>query len=370
MIKKNVILICIDGARLDRTQSSKIFNSFLPKGVFFPQTITYAPYTNSAIHAMISGSYGNRNGCFSYWHSIKFKKSKFKTLSEYLQEKGFFTYADVHSKLVLPKIGFDEYQVFDESSVDLTQRHSEILEMLNEKNQNFFLYLHFSSIHTGIRDAVLKVYDNFSDKYFKNKKENEKRYDSLFILAENYLDNIYKKISELDLWKSSIIVVFSDHGISIGEKIGERAYGAYCYDYTIKTFSYYLSSEFKDREISTQIRHIDIMPTILDQLNIDIDDNFEPLDGVSLMPLIAGKPFEEKIAYTETANPLNDNAPPKKPNTKSVRTSKWKFILNEYNDSKELYNLQNDPGELENLIGRNLEIEDVLFSELKKLQEI
>ena len=370
MVKRNVILICIDGGRLDRAQSSKIFNSFLHKGVFFPQTITYAPYTNSAIHAMISGSYGNRNGCYSYWHSLKFKKFEFKTLSEYLQENGFFTYADVHSEIVLPKIGFDKYHIFDESSTDLIQRHSEILEMLNEKNQNFFLYLHFSKIHTVIRDTVLKVYNNFSDEYFNNKKENEKRYDSLFNLAENYLDNICKKISKLDLWKDSIVVIFSDHGISVGEKIGERAYGAYCYDYTIKTFSYYLSSESKEKEITTQIRLVDFMPTILDQLNIELDENFKPLDGVSLIPLINGKPFDEKIAYTETANPLDANAPPKKPNTKSVRTSKWKFILNEYNDSRELYDLENDPDELENIAGHGLEMEEVLFNELNELQEI
>jgi len=368
MVRKNVILICIDGGRLDHAQSSKIFNSMLSKGIFFPQTITYAPYTNSAIHAVISGSYGNRNGCFSYWHSLKFKKSEFKTLTEYLQENGFFTYADVHSSIVLPKIGFDEYQVFDESLVDLTQRHSKILEMLDEKKQNFFLYLHFSSIHNGIRDKVLKAYNNFSDEYFDNKKENEKRYNSLFNLAESYLDNITKKISELDLWKDSIIVVFSDHGVSIGEKIGERAYGAYCYDYTIKTFSYFLSSKFKEKEIPMQIRHVDFMPTILEQLNIKLDDNFKPLDGVSLIPLMSGKPFDEKIAYTETANPLNENTPPKKPNTKSVRTSKWKFILNEYDNSKELYNLENDPNELKNIAGSGLKIEGVLLKELNKLR--
>ena len=366
MVRKNVILICIDGGRLDHAQSSKIFNSMLSKGIFFPQTITYAPYTNSAIHAVISGSYGNRNGCFSYWHSLKFKKSEFKTLTEYLQENGFFTYADVHSSIVLPKIGFDEYQVFDESLVDLTQRHSKILEMLDEKKQNFFLYLHFSSIHDGIRDKVLKAYNNFSDEYFDNKKENEKRYNSLFNLAESYLDNITKKISELDLWKDSIIVVFSDHGVSIGEKIGERAYGAYCYDYTIKTFSYFLSSKFKEKEIPMQIRHVDFMPTILEQLNIKLDDNFKPLDGVSLIPLMSGKPFDEKIAYTETANPLNENTPPKKPNTKSVRTSKWKFILNEYNNSKELYDLENDPNEEDNLISKNLEVEKKFLDELLK----
>ena len=368
MVRKNVILICIDGGRLDHAQSSKIFNSMLSKGIFFPQTITYAPYTNSAIHAVISGSYGNRIGCFSNSHSIKFKKSEIKTLTEYLQENGFFTYADVHSSIVLPKIGFDEYQVFDESLVDLTQRHSKILEMLDEKKQNFFLYLHFSSIHDGIRDKVLKAYNNFSDEYFDNKKENEKRYNSLFNLAESYLDNITKKISELDLWKDSIIVVFSDHGVSIGEKIGERAYGAYCYDYTIKTFSYFLSSKFKEKEIPMQIRHVDFMPTILEQLNIKLDDNFKPLDGVSLIPLMSGKPFDEKIAYTETANPLNENTPPKKPNTKSVRTSKWKFILNEYDNSKELYNLENDPNELKNIAGSGLKIEGVLLKELNKLQ--
>ena len=108
---------------------------------------------------------------------------------------------------------------------------------------------------------------------------------------------------------------------------------------------------------------------ILEELNIKLDNNFKPLDGISLIPLINGKPFDEKIAYTETANPLNENAPPKKPNTKSVRTSKWKFILNEYDNSKELYNLENDPNELENIAGNGLEMEDLLLKELNKLQD-
>ena len=59
----------------------------------------------------------------------------------------------------------------------------------------------------------------------------------------------------------------------------------------------------------------------LDQLEIKIDSNFEQIDGISLLPLIMGEPFEEKIAYTETANPLNEKAPPKIPTTKRVRTS-------------------------------------------------
>ena len=47
--------------------------------------------------------------------------------------------------------------------------------------------------------------------------------------------------------------------------------------------------------------------------------------------------MNEMISYSETANPLEESAPPKKPNTKCVRTSKWKLIFNEYDKSKELY---------------------------------
>ena len=372
MKKKNLIIICIDGGRLDRVLKSNVFKHLAAKSVFFPQNITYAPYTNSAIHALISGSYGRRNGCFSYWHSIKFKNFEFKTLTEYLHDVGYYTYADIHSDLILPDSGFDEFEIFDESLVDLKQRHSNLFEKMkarNEDDQNFFLYLHYTGIHTGIMNSVLNVYNNYNKEYFENRKLNEKRYDDLFRTAEEYIEMIEKKITDFNLWKDSIVLITSDHGISVGEKFGERAYGAFCYDYTIKTFAYYISSDFEPKEIQEQVRHIDFMPTILDQLNIELDENFKPLDGVSLIPLINGKSFDEKIAYTETGNPLDAKAPPKKPNTKSVRTRNWKFILNEYNNSRELYNLENDPSELENLAGNGLEMEEVLFNELNKLEE-
>ena len=371
MVKKNVILICIDGGRLDRALNSKAFKHLATKSIFFPQTITYAPYTNSAIHALISGTYGNRNGCSSYWHSIKFKKFEFKTLTEYLHDVGYYTYADIPSDLVLPNSGFDEFEVFDESLVDLKKRHSNLIEKMkakNEDNQSFFLYLHYESIHTGILNSVLKAYDNHSEEYFENRKLNEKRYDDLFRIAEEYIEVLGKKITDFDLWKDTIVLIISDHGISVGEKFGERAYGAFCYDYTIKTFAYYISSDFGSKEIPEQVRHIDFMPTILEQLNIGLDENFKPLDGVSLIPLINGESVDEKIAYTETANPLDANAPPKEPNTKSVRTSKWKLIYNEHNNTKELYNLEKDPAETNNLINSGLEIEEFLWNEFLRIQ--
>jgi len=371
MKKKNVIIICVDGGRLDWVQKSEKITRLFSEYSFFSQSITYAPYTNSAIHALISGSYGSRTGTNSYWHSIKFRENEFKTLTQYLHEEDYFTHADTPSDLVLPNSFFDNFEVYDESIVDLTTRHKTLLKNVKEENKqgkNFFLYLHYESIHTGILNTVLKAYNNFSKEYFEKKKENAERYDKLFKNAENYLEEILNEINHLGIKDDSLILVMSDHGISVGEKFGERAYGAFCYDYTLRTFAFYFNSFEKSKLVEQQIRHVDFLPTILDDLGISLDENFKKIDGVSLKPIIEGGSMVEKIAFSETGNPLDSNTPPKKPNTKSVRTSKWKLIYNEYNDSKELYDLEKDPDENENLIGTGLEIEKVLWTELVRIQ--
>ena len=369
MNQKNIIIIMIDGGRVDRAQNSDIFKKLKSKSISFSNSITYGPHTIAAMHAVFSGSYGSRTGTNSYWSTFKFKKDKFKTLTEYLKTKNYDTHADVINQLVVPKQGFDNYIVHDELNDDLVKTHKTLLEEMNERNSNnnFFLYLHYSKIHTGIMNEVLKVYDNYSDDFFSNKEKNELRYDNLFEAAESYLDKILTKIYELELNKNSIILVMSDHGISIGEKLGERAYGAYCYDYTLRNFAYFLVPDFNSLEIKQQIRTIDYMPTILDFLNIPLDESYSNLDGISLLPLIKGKSISEPYAFSETGNPLKDKAPPKEPNTKSIRTSNWKLIFNEYNNTKELYNLQLDPNENNNLIGTGEKIEELLWIELQNL---
>ena len=373
MNKKNIIIILIDGGRLDRALKSEVFTDISSKSVFFSQTITYAPHTIAAMHAVFSGSYGTRTGTNSYWSTFKFKKQKFKTLTEYLHDENYYTCANVINELVIPKQGFDDFFIHDELKDDLSLQHKDLLKTMkvhNGDDQNFFLYLHYSNIHTGIMNDVLKVYNNFSKEFFDNKEQNEKRYDKLFANAEKYLKSIMDEIKKLKLEDNSLILIMSDHGISVGEKFGERAYGAFCYDYTLRTFTYFLSEEFTSREIAQQIRTIDFMPTILDFLKIPFDNNYEKIDGTSLIPLIRGSSIPEQIAYSETGNTLDKKEPPKEPNTKSVRTSKWKLILNQYDDSRELYNLELDPNEEKNLFGTGEKIESFLWEKLQKLEKV
>ena len=360
----------IDGGRLDRAKKSTFFNKLKSESAFSSQSITYSPHTIAAMHAVFSGCYGVRTGTNSYWSTYKFKKDRFKTLTEYLKERDYYTCADVVNELVIPKQGFDEFLIHDEQKDDLTIRHINLLEKMQEKNNhgmNFFLYLQYSNIHTEIMNQVLKVYDNSSPEYFKNRRLNEERYDSLFKKAELYLEKILQTVHNFGFEKNSLILIMSDHGISVGEKIGERAYGVFCYDYTLRTFTYFIYPSINPIEITQQTRTIDFMPTILDYLEIDLDTNYEPLDGESMLPLINGEKLKEQPAFSETGNPLKEKRPPKEPNTKSIRTSKWKLIYNEYNNTKEFYDLENDPNEEKNLIGTNLVIENILWEQLSSI---
>ena len=87
----------------------------------------------------------------------------------------------------------------------------------------------------------------------------------------------------------------SDHGISVGEKIGERAYGAFCYDYTLRTFGYFLFPGIESQEISQQVRLIDYMPTILDYLKIPLDSEYKKINSAQKYDLI--KSITDKMGW-------------------------------------------------------------------------
>ena len=215
-------------------------------------------------------------------------------------------------------------------------------------------------------EKVLKKYNNFSEEYFENKDKNEKFYDELFSAADDYLGKIIDYCNEINLFEDTLLVVISDHGIGAGEKFGERAYGVFCYDYTLVSTALFCNKKLPNLKIDQQVRSIDILPTILEILDISPDSNFMPIQGQSLIPLSHGM-NEPRIAFSQSGNPLDSNKPPKEPNVYSVRTDEWKYIKNVHDDSEELYFLIDDPGENVNLIDTEKEKADQMRSEMNRI---
>jgi arylsulfatase A-like enzyme len=184
-----------------------------------------------------------------------------------------------------------------------------------------------------------------------NREKNEIFYDELFTAADNYLGTIISQCENLDFLNDTLVVIISDHGISVGEKLGERAYGVFCYDYTLISNVFLYSKTIPNVLVKDQVRSIDILPTILEVLSIPVDTKYEKMQGESLVPFINGN-GKSKLAFSQSGNPLNTGQPPKEPNVWAVRTNEWKFIRNVHNGTEELYSLKDDPREENNVISR------------------
>lgn len=367
--KLSIIMILMDGIREDCLMSHPFFNELRKSSVFFPNMITYAPYTIGSLHAIFSGLYGNTNGVDGYYKSYNFDKKNCFTLAQYLKEAGYYTECDVPVADLLPAQGFDRIRAYDRYEKEMTDRHAEILTQIKDKSP-FLLFIRYGEVYANTVSEIIKKYSDFDEAYFSNKDKNLDMYNEWVEKSAQYLSKILNKIQELRLDKNSIIMIFSDHGCSIGDKVGEKAYGVFLYDYTLKSFLYVLEPSLpKGIEINSLIRNIDMMPTILEILGIKEKEGFKKLQGKSFMNLIKGSK-EDRLAYAETGGLGGPNPSPEKHNLRSVRTDKWKLIYNETTKKKELYNLEDDPEEKQNLAGKEMEIESVLWDEMEKIQKM
>ena len=383
MKKYNIILLLIDGTRIDRLDKFPIFKRLKEDGCFFSEVIASAPYTLVAMNSIFTGMYGSKNGIDAYHKMFQNPKTGCKTLADYLTENGWYTRGDAMRLSLVSSQGFKKFTSQEDiPDPDFSKIHKEILdETVNEVSgeRPYFLYLHYPKIHHSIKESVFDKYDDFSQEYFENKEENLRNYDEYLKEAADYLDEIYFKNISGKQSNDSIIIIMTDHGMGIGEKVGERAYGSFTYDYTLRTFALFIQPKIfpKGKVINELTRAIDIMPTVLDCLEIPIDQSCLKMQGQSMLNLINQTeqsksntdedPEFQKIAYSETGGVNGPWPSPSSPNIKCVRTKKWKLIHNLTPNTWELYNLENDPQEFKNLI----EEHPLIVTKLKdKLQSI
>jgi len=115
--------------------------------------------------------------------------------------------------------------------------------------------------------------------------------------------------------------------------------------------------------------HIDILPTILDVLQINLAKG---LEGHSLLPLLETDREKDRFIYCESArgDPKRNKDVIKGLEGKqfAIRSKEWKLIRTPKTTGihYELYNLKDDPRESNNLSGTNLDIENELKSKLNE----
>ena len=365
----NVVMICLDGLRLDRIMNAPAYKRLLDKGTIFSEMITYAPYTIASLHAIFSGAYGASNGVNAYYKHLSFNKDKYKTLTQQLKASGYYCIADVINPKVLPVDDFDEKYIQENILDDSLKRHKEFLLKVKKSKRHTFCYLHYSQIHNWLVKDIVQKYDVNDENFFKQKKENIARYDRLAEDALTYLSGLLDIIEQEKMCANTLFIIFSDHGASTGERNGERLYGVFTYDYSIKIFCSFIYDKAipRNKDIQFQVRSIDIMRTIFDILKIrtrPVGNNIEL--GESLMDFITSQEQADRLAFCETGGLEGPNPSPYEPNIKCIRTKDWKYIRNLTTGKSELYDLKADKNEEHNLSGKKPFVEADLFKKMLK----
>ena len=365
-MKPNIILVLLDGSRWDRTDTSSDFLDLEKKGTFVNNVTTAAPYTFASVNTIFTGKYGKENGVNAYYKMFRLKDSV-DFLPELLQKNGYFTTCNLISEKVISSRGFDVYSSHNEYEDDLTLEHPKLIKEYFDCAQDkpLFTFLQFSAIHTATVSEVLKKYEWDDKEFYSKRGENLEIYDIAFKKASIYAKKIFESIENLKKSNETIVIFFSDHGTGVGERFGERNYGVFTYEETIRTFYLFLGNLIsKNKNSNSLLRTIDILPTILDLCKINIPSK---LDGKSFSSFLLNS--EEKLSdvpytFSETGGLQGPFPSPMEPNVFCIKSLNYKLIYFLSLNKWELYDIKNDPKEKNNIYNSGLKIEKILKENL------
>ncbi len=350
----NIILINLDGFRKEKIELCPNLKKFKDECIYFPNMFTAAPYTFASLASIFSGMYPSKNGVNGYYNLFQFKEDEITTISQILKKSGYYTSCDVIDAAIVPKLGLDEVNVFDEKTVDFQSRHKDIIKKLSQK-EKFFLFLHFTETHKHLVDAVIQKFkqEDNDDEYFNSQKENEDRYNSYLPSCDNYVKVILDTIKECGIDKKTILIFFADHGTSFGEKKGEKFYGVYVYDYTLNVFCIMKIPEYESKIIPKQCRTIDLFPTIAELSGNILDNKKLGHQGESLLKFLENLDEPDREVFAETGGLYGPWPSPEKHNIFCVRINNKKLIYNDSPQTWEFYDMKNDPNEKNNIYNEN-----------------
>jgi len=310
--------------------------------------------------------YGKENGVNGYY-KVAGLKSNIPFLPEILHNNGYFASRGLINDKILSSRGFDIREEYNEYKADLNEEHPNLIKKTFEEANGapFFTFLQFTRIHTVTVSEVLKKYEWDDKRFYENKQKNLQLYDDVFKETGVYAKKIFDTIKELGILENTIIIFFTDHGTGIGERFGERNYGSFTFEETIRTFYHFVGEKIKQNKSSDALLStIDIFPTVLELCNIKIPNECK---GKSILKFLMGDTQNienNRYTFSETGALHGPYPSPEESNIFCIKNVDYKLIYNKDNNEWEFYDLKNDPNELKNISGTGIEIEEEFQKEL------
>lgn len=191
----------------------------------------------------------------------------------------------------------------------------------------------------------------------------DRPYDGEVAWSDELLGRLDEKLELLGLRDDTLLIVTSDHGEGLGDH-GETLHGFFLYQSTLAVPLLFRGpGVVPGQRLSVTARTIDLFPTMLDLLGLNIPPEIH-VSGRSLAGALRGREdLAEESSYAETLVPLLHFG---WSDLRSFRKGRWKYIEA---PRPELYDLENDPGETKNLVRSKSSAADSLRSSLAQVLE-
>lgn len=406
--KVNVVMLVLDTLRADHLHSygnprstSPNIDQLAQRGVRFSHYFTVCPWTSPSFASLHTSLYPSRHGVTCQWDpGMPLIDKDTPMLAEILSGHGYYTTAFVNNGLGgrdLTGRGFDEYYEDSAAVINIMERVASVcppncpgtapittervLSWLDQHQADrFFLYVHLWEPHSPYNppaeDDLFKTdaypYVHFTRHDLVNgpllplamlgdKKAIERLtqlYDGNIHFVDRYVGLIMRHLKSLGLEGKTLVILTSDHGELLYSHPKDFATFGHCslYEPVLHIPMIMAGPGLPEGEVLDGLAsNVDTAPTILDLLGLPA---LADAQGKSLVPLIEKKtPALNRYLYAETDIDVPE---------RSVRSERYKLILNLWTGEKQLFDLQTDPSELTDIAAKNPAVFRELDAELGK----
>jgi arylsulfatase A-like enzyme len=362
----SVILISIDTFRADHltcagydkyeVDITKNICELAKQGVLFTNAISQAPSTQASHSAILTSAIPSHHQSFNSRNTTYAKE--YPPLPELLRREKFKTAGFTGGGQMAAKYGFDKgFRVFAETKNDTFRQIAEQgLTWLEGTYGPSFLFLHTYEIHhpyTPEPELAQELEKNYPGTLGTNisidflnetnhgtyniTKEDLNHiitmYDAEILSVDRTLGWFIEQLKATGKFNNTIIVITSDHGEEFGEhgKVGWHSHTLYNELLRVPLIVY--APGLKPEVRNNRVMSIDIAPTILKMLKVEIPKNFE---GQSL-----ALEHEFSISERDQGEPVPF----------AIQTKEMKYYWTRHHHL--LFNISNDAGELANIFDKN-----------------
>jgi arylsulfatase A-like enzyme/tetratricopeptide (TPR) repeat protein len=313
--KPNIVLVVVDTLRADETTpygsalgTSPELQAWAANGVVFERTRSQSSWTKISMASLMTSLWPRSHGIRAARDGLS---DGAVTLAEILRKTGYATYAVqtngwLHQSFGFHQ-GFDRY-VFPRGASKRLQRASvwphadRVLEeakrvvAAHDPDRPFFLYLHFMDVHEYAAPPEFQIFG----------ADDRGAYRAAIRWVDDALRRVREMLEEQNHLGDTVLVFASDHG----EGFGEHGVHGHARNVLTPVVSVPLVIRFPftvaPRRIRTQVRNLDIAPTLLELAGAPIPEHFE---GASLISLLTeAGPVEDRASFAALGQPLFVNA--------------------------------------------------------------